>query len=261
VTNGLRPADERRHTPGPQPGWTEWWSLDWAADGPGDVLGGFVRLALYPRARVAWFWSYLVTSDHPGPVVVRDHEVPLPRGESMEVRAEGLWADHVCEVPFEHWTYGLEAFGVRLDDPADGFTGEIGDRMPVGFDLEWEVAGDRGPESAEGGYAQPGEVHGEVLLGRARFEVEGKATRAHGWGNEPWSAVEGLDALVTPGTTVRAPLRGRPVDATVVRSVGVPLVGAQGGFDRLVRALVRHDGAPVLAWAEWALRRENDERS
>ena len=50
-----------------------------------------------------------------GPVVVRDHEVPLPR-QGLEVRAEGLWCELWCETPLEHWTYGLEAFAVQLDD-------------------------------------------------------------------------------------------------------------------------------------------------
>ena len=61
-----------------------------------------------------------------GPVVVRDHEVPLPR-QGLEVRAEGLWSELWCEAPLDHWTCGLEAFAVRLDDPDDARTGEIGD--------------------------------------------------------------------------------------------------------------------------------------
>ena len=51
-------------------------------------------------------------------VAVRDHEVPLPR-TGLEVRADGLWGELVCETPLEHWSIGLEAFGLGYDDPAD----------------------------------------------------------------------------------------------------------------------------------------------
>ena len=38
--------------------------------------------------------------------------------QGLEVRADGLWGELMCETPLEHWSYGLEAFGVALDDPA-----------------------------------------------------------------------------------------------------------------------------------------------
>ena len=51
-----------------------------------------------------------------GLIVVRDHEVPRPKGRLLEVRADGLWAELVCETPDEHWSFGLEAFGLRFAD-------------------------------------------------------------------------------------------------------------------------------------------------
>jgi hypothetical protein len=136
------------------------WQLDFArADG----FAGFVRLALHPDENVAWFWTYLVgVPDVEGIVVVRDHDVPLPR-QGLEIRAEGLWAELWCEMPGEHWTFGLEAFGIRLDGPEDALRpgGEIGERVPIGLDLEWET---------------PDIVHGIVLVGRAQYELD-----AAGW--------------------------------------------------------------------------------
>lgn len=180
-----RPArDERAHVPGAAPGWWETWHLDAATD---DGVGVAVRLACAPALGVAWWWTHLLRPDLPGPVVVRDHEVGLPR-QGLEVRADGLWGELCCESPFEHWTYGLEAFGVRLDDPADSLRGEIGERMPVGLDLEWEVdatATDPRPLRANDdveGYEQFGLVHGEVLLGRSRFGLDATARRSHTWG-------------------------------------------------------------------------------
>jgi hypothetical protein len=177
-------ADERAHTPGAAPGWWETWHLDVATD---DGVGLSVRLACSPALGLAWWWTHLLTPQLEGPLVVRDHEVGLPR-QGLEVRADGLWGELWCESPFEHWTYGLEAFGVRLDDPADSLHGEIGERMPVGLDIEWEVdpaATEPRPLRATDrvdGYEQFGIVHGEVLLGRSRFDLEGAARRSHTWG-------------------------------------------------------------------------------
>jgi hypothetical protein len=139
------------------------WLLDFAGL-ESEPIAGFVRLEL--RDDIARFWTYLVgVPDVDGVLVVRDHEVLLPR-QGLEIRADGLWAELTCETPREHWTFGLESFGVRLDDPADALRagGEIGDRVAVGLDLEWEV-GAGGPPA--------GIAHGDVLVGRARFEFDG----------------------------------------------------------------------------------------
>ena len=52
-------------------------------------------------------------------VTVIDHTVPDPgrRPASLEIRHDGLWADHNVETPFDHFSLGLEAFGLTLDDP------------------------------------------------------------------------------------------------------------------------------------------------
>ena len=131
----------------------------------GDGTGGFVRLELRRAEGSAWYWAYLVGPET-GLVVVRDHEVALPRGDALEIRADGLWAELICETPDEHWSFGLEAFGLRLDDPADALApgGEIGERIPVGLDLEWETdVTDR----------TTGTVRGEVLVGSVRIDFDG----------------------------------------------------------------------------------------
>ena len=195
-------ADERAHAPDAD-GWWEAWQLDIAGD---DGVGVAVRLACAPKLGVAWWWTHVLMPDRPGPIVVRDHEVPLPR-VGLEVRADGLWGEHVCETPFEHWTYGLEAFGVALDDPSESLRGEIGERMPVGFDLEWEVDDAVGDvrawvDDAQRGYAQFGVVHGEVLLGRSRVPIDAVGLRAHCWGVPQWDEpavsywIRGADAAV-----------------------------------------------------------------
>jgi hypothetical protein len=131
------------------------WHLDFAND---SGLAGFVRLA--DHGAHYWYWTYLVgVPDVPGIVVVRDHEVPPPR-QGLEIRTEGLWAELFCETPDDHWTFGCEAFGIRLDEADDALRpgGEIGDRVAVGLDLEWEA---------------PDIVHGEILVDRGRFAFDG----------------------------------------------------------------------------------------
>jgi hypothetical protein len=141
------------------------WLLDFVAN-TADPIAGFVRLELREAERIAWYWTYLVgVPSVDGVIVVRDHEVLLPR-QGLEIRADGLWAELTCETPREHWTFGLESFGVRLDEPRDALRpgGEIGDRVAVGLDIEWEV----GPDGPPAGI-----VHGDVLVGRERFELDG----------------------------------------------------------------------------------------
>jgi hypothetical protein len=151
-----------------------------------DGTGVLVRLTLRPDAGVAWYWAYLMVPDA-GLVVVRDHEVPLPRrtAPDVEVRAEALWAELVCETPGEHWGLGLEAFGVVLDDPWDALAGELGRRVPVGLDLEWVHLAPENRDPDGGREHQFGRVHGELLVGPDRFAFDALGTREHTVGPDP----------------------------------------------------------------------------
>jgi len=98
-----------------------------------------------------------------GTVVVRDRALPRPAPGSSAIRGEGLWLEAVCETPGEHWSFGLEAFGLRVEC-APEVVGTLsddelrGERIPVGADLEWEA---------------DGQVHGEVMVGTRRVDVAG----------------------------------------------------------------------------------------
>ena len=146
----------------------------WALDFEGSVRGSFV-LRFTPEA--ASFEATLAGDGRPY-VLVREPDIRLPRSPaSWGIRAEGLWADMNCETPFEHWSYGLEAFGLALDDPAHD---ELGDRIALGFDLEWEASGP--VDGGEGSYSQPGIVHGEILVGAEAIAFDGSGVRRHTWG-------------------------------------------------------------------------------
>jgi hypothetical protein len=123
-------------------------------------------------------------------VTVVDQAVPLPSSPgSLELRHDGLWADHNCEEPLERWSLGLEAFAISTDDPSEMYRGAYGDRVAFGFDLEWETAGlpfnypavlDR--------YEIPCRVHGELLVGQEKIEFDGLGQRDHSWGVRDWWA-------------------------------------------------------------------------
>ena len=51
---------------------------------------------------------------------------------------------------------------MRLDDPDDALHGEIGERLPMGVDLEWETDGS----------GATGSVHGELLVATERIELD-----------------------------------------------------------------------------------------
>jgi len=154
-----RVASHRAPASAPQPDAV--WGLDFARDE--DATAGFLRLLRF--ADRCWCWAYLVGPTI-GLVVVRDPDVAPPRRtELLDVRSDGLWMELVCETPGEHWTYGVEAFAVRLDDPEDALHGEIGERLPMGVDLGWETDGS----------GSTGPVPGELLVGNERIELD-----AHG---------------------------------------------------------------------------------
>jgi hypothetical protein len=94
-------------------------------------------------------------------IVVRDDDVRPPQGRLLEIRADGLWAELVCETPGEHWGFGLEAFGLRYEDEEEAAKSDVGERLAVGLDLEWET---------------PDLVHGELLVGRHRIPFDGTGT-------------------------------------------------------------------------------------
>jgi len=180
------PRDERRHESDGTPLWNESYYLDWFDDE--GSLGGYVRIGFVPnlgdggRGSV-WYWACLVEDGEPL-VTVIDHDVALPRDpQSLEVRHEGLWADHDVPEPLERMSCNLESFAVRLDDPADVYHGALGERVAFGFELDWHT--DRGayqwpPITPR--YEIPCRVDGRVIVGDREIEVDGWGQRDHSWG-------------------------------------------------------------------------------
>ena len=175
----------------------------------------------------------------------------LPR-QGLEVRADGLWGELSCETPFEHWTYGLEAFGVRLDDPADSLRGEIGERMPVGLDIEWEVDPAAG-RAARARRRPPG---------RRVTSSSGSCTARCCWVDRDSSSTRAVAALAHVGRSATRPVGARGVGARVRARAELRGVGCgrdrRNGHDgrrprgpRSLRSGARRtagaDGLPVAA--------------
>lgn len=228
----LDARDERHHEPGAEPWWNESWYFDFAA--PDGSLGGYVRIGLYPNQGVAWYWACVVGEGRPLVTVV-DHEVPLPVPGSLEVRSEGLWADHTIEAPFDHVTLGCEAFGLRVDDPAEVYEpgGPRGERVPLGLDLEWETDGGvyAYPPGATR-YEVPCRVHGRVLVGDETVELDGVGQRDHSWGERDWwvlgwtwTAGRLDDGTRFHGTSIRLGDQPVPYHPGYVLPPGGPLTG------------------------------------
>ena len=181
------PADERNHAHDADPLWSESYYLDFFD--PAGELGGYVRIGRYPNLGVIWYWACVVGRNR-RLVTVIDHTVPIPANPaSLEIRADGLWADHNVEAPFDHFSLGLEAFGLTLDDPADVYRGAFGEKTPIAFDLEWERDGEvfRYPDVLPR-YEIPCRVHGEILVGDETIELDGFGQRDHSWGQRDWWA-------------------------------------------------------------------------
>jgi hypothetical protein len=178
----LAASDEGRHPPGDDRWWAESWTFDFWTDG--GRLGGYASITLLPNLRRAWYWAALVGEGRPLVNVV-DLDVLLPRAR-LEIRSDALWADHVCETPFDHWTVSNEAVAVALDDPSEALGLARGTPTPLGFDLEWEAAAAPVSDGRARFYRQDATVHGEVLVGPERLEIDAIGARTHGWDVGRW---------------------------------------------------------------------------
>ena len=70
------------------------------------------------------------------PVVMSEPNIPIP-ADRWEFRTDGLWAEQVCEKPHDHWSYGLEAFALEVDDPTELTSTGFGRRVPLGWELDF----------------------------------------------------------------------------------------------------------------------------
>ena len=131
---------------------------------------------------------------------------------------------------------------------------------------------------AAAGYQQACTVHGEVLVGSERLELDGVGWRTHHWGDREWwdrpgATDEGptawaaghfddggppffttdLDVVAALWLVVSASLGGLGLSAAPAAHAPVAVPGAGGELSRLDRALCRFtapDGRSATGWIE-----------
>ncbi len=125
---------------------------------------------------VAGFCCVVRTPDNRElPIVISALDIPV--GATWELRTSGLWAEQICEQPFVHWSYGLEAFGLAIDRPDELLRQGFGHRVPIGWELDF-VAGDSAQRNGES-VIQNGRVEGILLTADGELSIEGaEAVRA-----------------------------------------------------------------------------------
>lgn len=240
------PSDEAPHPGGTSSGWTETWAFR-AVDDDGTVAVSVV-LVRSPAERRLGYWCAVVGRGRRG-ITVLEHDIAAPKGDRLELRASGIWADHTCETPFDHWSLGLEAFGLAFDDPADAVTSGRGQPVAVGFDLEWEDHGDpatvaTGP--TDRAYGCVGSAHGEILLGEEVVVLAGPGQRLHRWGTGPalahwWSVADRVGVGDVPWAVTEELGRALAAD----RSGSVTQLTAE--------VVVDADGAGAIGWRSVAV--------
>jgi hypothetical protein len=191
----LPKAAERPHAGALHEEWT--WSF-WASDAS---LGGFVSYRLVGTSN-AWYTWALARVGHPL-LHVTEWDIPR-RSDPMLAKAQAMWAEFVCEAPFEQWTVGNETYAVELDDPAEALGRAYGTAVPIASDIEWYATAP--PSLITDGYEQAGVVHGSVELTAGPLDfAELPAHRTHRWSASPLQPLQFDRAYAHVG--LAAPIR------------------------------------------------------
>ncbi len=184
------PAHERRRSvPSNTPGWSEAHLTLGITESASILIWAAVHPGAGHAEQVCVVWPYGGL-----PVVMVEADIPLP-ADRWEFRTSGLWAEQVCETPHRHWSFGLEAFALELDDATELTRTGYGTRVPLGWELDFEssvdpqwLLTDSAPLEVAGAYTQPGSLHGLLLDAAGEHATEGLAQRWHWWGTKPLTA-------------------------------------------------------------------------
>ncbi|MDW3220848.1 MAG: hypothetical protein R8F63_19775 [Acidimicrobiales bacterium] len=158
-------------------------------------IAGWLRLDVRRTAGATRFLVALLPAGE-DPVVVVDHDLPVVSG-AFEFRAPGVWTEFCCETPLDHWTIGLEAFGLVVD-PAETITpATYGERVPVGLDLDLDTVG--APEGDASSFGMDIRVHGEVLIADRTWDLDGTGRRRRASHDRSRPQEQAIEAALTVG--------------------------------------------------------------
>jgi len=164
------------------------------------------------------------SSSEPQPVVIS--AVDITFGQGWELRTSGLWAEQVRERAFDHWSYGLEAFALAIDEPDELIRRGLGHRVPLGWELDFiaDTPPEPVPDHDPGTFTQTGTIEGLLLTGDGEQPIDGRARRSLWTGDRPaHTDVDGLDHRLRsrPGSVVLPTMQG-PWTVGRSGSVGLP---------------------------------------
>jgi hypothetical protein len=183
----------------------EWTFSFWTPD---LALAGHSGWRIDPRRRTGFYWS-VVTRDGLPNLHVTAADVPL-RADPLLVKDEALWAEMICEAPFEQWTITNETYAVALDEADDALGRAYGTPTAIACDLEWHAAGSPVELAGDGarGYLQVGEVDGAIeLVGGALHLSAARAGRTHRWAVAGQELPPAAPPAALAHTGTRAPVR------------------------------------------------------
>lgn len=173
-------CDELQH---PMSGCEEW-SFSWWSDDA--EMAGHTSYRLV-GASSAWYCWALWRRGH-GLMHVTEFDIAR-RPDPMIVKAASLWAEYVCDAPFEQWTLGNETYAVELEDPSEALGRAHGHVVPIASDLEFYAT--EQPAPIADGYEQRGRILGSIETEQGRVDVADlECLRMH-----RWSALGALDEI------------------------------------------------------------------
>ncbi len=139
-----------------------------------------------PGAGPAWYWACLVGPDRPL-VTVIDHDVALPRAALARDPHRGAVGRLHGRDPARPRERGRRGLRRRRRRPRRGLRRPARRSRPARLRPR---VGDRRrsptPIRASTRYEVPCRVHGEVLVGQERIELDGHGQRDHSWGVRDW---------------------------------------------------------------------------
>jgi hypothetical protein len=181
------PADEGRHTPGAEQLWNESWYFDAISDD--GAIGVYTRIGLYPNIGVCWFTAFVCRPGRPAVAVV-DYAAPLPQGDELAIRREGLEVEHDCALALQRFEVRVRARGEAYADAAAALRGEAGEPLAVAFELCWETLGEPYAYRVATRYEIPCRVSGTVRVDGESIQLRGLGQRDHSWGTRDWWSAE-----------------------------------------------------------------------
>lgn len=152
----------------------------WAFDAVAPDGSWALHTSLTLTADVAQFVAVVARVGEPL-LLVRDDSLSRPRPATLEVRGSGLWADLHCHTPMRRWQVNFEGIALALD-PADVGVHEVGDRVPVEFEFEWEAV--ESPTATPDGYVQRCMADGDAQIGTGALgalDAPTRGFRSHTW--------------------------------------------------------------------------------